>query len=239
MFKFLKTNLKYVIMVVALVIIFIMSRFSGDYFGDETVAFNENFSSYPLLIIDSGHGGLDGGAVSENGYNESKATLEIGKKAKDICDFLGLPNIMTRYDDQSLDFDETKGARENKVSDTRARVELVNSYEDSFLVSVHLNKFTEEKYSGAQVFYNNDESQKFANILQSNIKKTLDQSNERKALKSPQNIYLIEKSNCSSIIFECGFLSNKKESELLACNDYQTKLALNMVSSYLEYLKEV
>ena len=228
-------KLKYIIIISAL--IFMSAKIIGVE-SETTTASNEILNSQ-VLIIDAGHGGLDGGAVGNSGICEEDITLNISKQAELISEFLGINCILTRNDQDSLDFDENVSIRENKVSDTRARVSLVNSKENAFLISVHLNKFTDEKYKGAQVFYkDNDVSTNFANILQSEIK-VLDSTNNREALIAQDSIYLIKNSNFPSVIYECGFLSNYEEEQRLAQSEYQTKLALCMISSYLKLPKDV
>ncbi|MFI3116050.1 MAG: N-acetylmuramoyl-L-alanine amidase [Clostridia bacterium] len=205
----------------------------------QTVWNNENFND-SILIIDAGHGGLDGGAVSVNGICEQYITLNISKKADYLCTFLGISSILTRNDDNSLDFNPSANIKENKVADTKARTDFVNSFENPFLISVHLNSFTDSQYHGAQIFYNNyDISENLANILQSQIKNSIDFSNERNALLVPASIYLIENTNCPAIIYECGFLSNEIEEKLLDTQEYQTKLAICMISSYSKIQKEL
>lgn len=229
-----KLNIKYLATSLVLMITCTLIHFVNNPFISKTMQTSDNFYNFPVLIIDSGHGGLDGGAIAENGYAESEATLEIGLKTKYLCDFLGIKNVLTRVDENSLDFDASKSIRENKVSDTRARVEIVNAIPNGILISVHLNKFSDENVFGAQVFYNSD-GEDLARLLQENIQKNLDLDNNREILKAPETVYLISNSNNPAIIFECGFLSNKDEVLLLSDADYQTKLALMAVTSYVEY----
>lgn len=231
-------KIKYIIMLIAFLIIFVLSRICEKEVGFPV--FNQENNSETMLIIDAGHGGLDGGAVGFSGICEQDITLSISTKAHYLCGFLGINSMLTRENTSSLDYNPSANIRENKVSDTRARTELVNSIDNSFLVSVHLNSFTDSKYHGAQVFFNNYPiSETFANLLQSEIKNNLDFSNERQALVAPNSVYLIENANCPAIIYECGFLSNENEEKLLSTNEYQTKLAVCMITSYLKIQKEL
>lgn len=196
-------------------------------------------STEKILIIDPGHGGIDGGAEGNLGTIESEINLIISKKGALICDFIGLNYVLTRDDEQSLDFNENVSIRENKISDTKARVSIVNSYQNAFLISIHLNKYTDSSPKGAQVFFNDfEKSLEYSNILQENIKNVLDNSNNRVAQSAPTSVYLIKNSKIPSVIFECGFLSNETEEKLLNEDKYQTKLAICMISSYLQLYKE-
>lgn len=197
--------------------------------------FNQSSKTYDkTLIIDAGHGGLDGGAVSENGICEADITIEIAYKTADLCSFLGIPYKYTRTDENSLDFDENVTIHENKVRDTKARVELVNSTPNGVLASIHLNSFTDSQYRGAQVFYN-ETALEFAEILQNTMNNYVDTTSTREVETAPKDVYLTNNVNCPAIIFECGFISNEQDEAMLYDQNYQTKLALALVSSFLNY----
>lgn len=215
-------------------IIVVASIFMGGHAVYQSV-FSE-ISTENVLIIDAGHGGLDGGAVSINGVAEDEITLSISLKTADICSFLGIPYELTRINSQSLDYNENASIRENKVNDTRKRVEIVNNYSNGLLVSIHLNNYSTSQPSGAQIFYNEDALQ-FAENLQSSISDNIDKNNTRTVQKYPETVYLIKNSKLPAIIYECGFLSNPNDEMLLQNNDYQTKLALVLVTTYQTYIR--
>ena len=50
-------------------------------------------------VLDAGHGGEDGGAISLTGVPESHINLDITKKLDVLLGFLGSPTIMTRTED--------------------------------------------------------------------------------------------------------------------------------------------
>ncbi len=196
------------------------------------------FATDFTLVLDAGHGGLDLGASSESGVSEAAINLEVTKKAGNLCDFLGVDYKYTRTDENSLDFDENASIASNKVSDTRARVEIVNSTENAFLVSIHLNKFDDSSVKGAQVFYNDNEiSKAFAENLQIAIKTYVDPENTREAMPISRSVYLMNNVNSPAILLECGFLSNDEELEMLQNSDYQTKIALCLITDYINFME--
>ena len=103
------------------------------------------------FVIDAGHGGIDGGATSCTGVLESALNLEIAKKLNDLMCFLGYDTVMIRTTDTSI---YTKGETiaAQKVSDLKERVRIVNETENSVLISIHKNTFSDGRYGGAQVF---------------------------------------------------------------------------------------
>ena len=105
------------------------------------------------VVIDAGHGGIDGGAVSCTGVSESQINLQIALKLEDLMHLLGLHTVMIRDTDRSVYTDGTTIAAK-KVSDIKARLRIVNTTPNALFVSIHQNNFQDAKYYGAQVFYN-------------------------------------------------------------------------------------
>lgn len=191
--------------------------------------------SNETLIIDAGHGGVDGGAVSVTGAVESTINLAIAQRLDAICGLYGVQTLMLRNGDISLHDDAAVTIREKKVSDLHNRVAMIEATEHATLISIHQNSYTNAKYSGAQVFYaNGDLSSAFAQTTQENLRVNLTPDNTRQAKPIPGTVYLMNNISCRAILVECGFLTNYQEDALLQTSEYQTKLATVLAGSYLE-----
>ena len=189
------------------------------------------------VVIDAGHGGEDGGAVSVTGVYESKLNLEIAQRVNDLLHLLGMRTAMVRTEDVSV-YTEGSTIAQKKVSDIRHRVALVEQTPNALLVSIHQNQFSEAKYRGAQVFYaKTDGSQALAEQLQSQLAAQVDPNNHR-ACKQAKDIYLMEHVSCPAVLVECGFLSNSAEEALLRDAAYQKKLAAAVAGTIFSYLEE-
>lgn len=187
------------------------------------------------LVIDAGHGGEDGGAVSVSGVSESTLNLAVARRLDAILGFCGIPSVMLRDEDVMLSDPGRKTMRERKVSDLHNRVKAVEQVENAVLISIHQNSFTDSKYSGAQVFYApTPDSQGFAERTQELLRVTLAPENTRKAKPIPQTVYLMNHISCKAILVECGFLTNPEEDRLLQSPNYQMKLAVTLVGAYLQ-----
>lgn len=188
------------------------------------------------LIIDPGHGGEDGGAVSISGAVESHINLAISLRLRALLDFWGVRSLMLRETDCSLHDSNANTLRQKKVSDLHNRAAQIESIENAVLISVHQNSFTSHKYHGAQVFFtSNPDSVPLAYAVQTAIQKTIDPENTRIPTLIPSTVYLMNHVTCPAILVECGFLSNPKEDQLLQTAEYQTKLAAVLASSFLTY----
>ena len=193
----------------------------------------------PTVIIDAGHGGIDGGAVGETGATEKKINLEIAKKMRAMLGIFGYDTLMTRIGDDYA-YENGNTIREKKISDTKARVEMINNTKNAYLISVHLNHFSQEKYFGAQVFHTNDNNAKtVAENIQETLRRGVDKNNKRLSKEVGKNIYIMNKINCPGVLVECGFLSNPREEKLLQTEDYQKRIALSVSVGFADGYKEV
>ncbi len=192
----------------------------------------------PEIVLDAGHGGEDGGAVSLSGEKESKINLEIAKKMDWILGFLGEASLMLRNEDISLHNGTEQTIREKKVSDLKNRVDLVNKQPASILVSIHQNSYPEPKYKGTQVFYApTGGSQQLAQKIQRAITQNLQPDNTRQAKQIPESVFLMNHVKNTAVLVECGFLTNPEEEQLLRQNGYQCKISLVLAAALMHYIE--
>ena len=194
------------------------------------------FCRFPeqVFVIDPGHGGEDGGAVSLSGQAESQLNLAIGKRLDLLLGFYGVDTIMTRTEDISLHDESADTIRNKKVSDLKNRVNLINTLEDPTLISIHQNTFPQKSCHGLQVFYGKEEqSRALADRIQRIVSENLDTNNHRQAMKIPDTVYLMKNISCRAILVECGFISNPTEDLLLQESTYQTKIAMSIAAGCL------
>ena len=195
-------------------------------------------SALPTVIIDPGHGGEDGGALSPTGVKESTLNLEQSLRLRDLLRFLGLSVVMTRENDVSVHSPEAVTISEKKVSDLRNRVRLVRETQNALLISVHQNMFSDSKYRGAQFFYAaSSGSRQLAERLQQIFDTRVDPGNHRKA-KECLTAYLMKNVHCTAVLVECGFLSNPEEEQKLQSPDYQKLLTAAIGAGLTEHLEE-
>lgn len=187
------------------------------------------------IVIDAGHGGVDGGTTSCTGVTESNLNLETAIRLNDFLHLIGIDTKMIRTTDCSVyTSGETIAAK--KVSDLKERVRIVETTPNGILVSIHQNFFAQSIYSGAQVFYgSNKDSLSLAKTLQTNLISTVNPGSKRSAKKAT-GIYLMEHVSCPAILIECGFLSNPQEEALLRSSDYQKKLCCVIGSTLSEFI---
>ena len=188
-----------------------------------TIAENTPIERSHIFVIDAGHGGEDGGAISCTGIAESGINLQIARKLNDLLQLLGHQTMMIRTEDISV-YTEGNTIAARKLSDLKERVRIINNTENAVLISIHQNFFDDSRYSGPQVFYSNDlRAKDLAQSMQDNLVRTIDPGSHRQC-KLSQGVYLMEHIRYPGILIECGFLSNPTEEAKLRTVAHQHKL---------------
>jgi len=187
------------------------------------------------IVIDAGHGGVDGGATSCTGILESKFNLDIALKLNDLMHLLGYQTRMIRTEDISVyTAGETIAAK--KVSDLRQRAKMVNETENALLLSIHQNTFPDSRYSGPQVFYGPEgEGEALGKLLQKALNSALNPAGNRMSKKA-EGVYLMQQIECTGVLIECGFLSNQAEEAELRSDVYQKKLCCVIAATVGNFL---
>ena len=195
---------------------------------------------FPTIIIDAGHGGVDSGAVGINNVLEKDINLQIALKLKDLFEISGFNTKMTRNLDESIHNRDSDTIRSKKISDLKNRLDIVNKDPNNLLISIHQNKFEDNKYKGAQIFYskNNPLSRELAQSMQASFAGLLQKDNKREIKPSPKNVFLLNRSNVPAIIVECGFLSNSDDVKNLLDIEYQKKIAFTIFCGFLDYWRK-
>ncbi|MGN0594886.1 MAG: N-acetylmuramoyl-L-alanine amidase [Hominimerdicola sp.] len=190
-----------------------------------------------VIVLDAGHGGLDGGCVSVNGVAEKGINLAIMESLRDGLEIMGYDVICTRESDISIHDKGVEGVFQQKKSDMDNRLAIFNKYSDAISVSIHQNQFTDGKYSGAQMFYSekNSEGEKLAEIMKQQFVSLLQPDNTRETKPVGDELYLLNNTTCPSVLVECGFLSNAEEAAKLESSDYQKKVAFTIMTGIFEY----
>ena len=195
---------------------------------------NVTHSSNFTVVIDAGHGGIDGGVSGKiSGVKESDLNLDIAKKLKQEFEKSGIKVVMTRNSYGGLYGTTAKGF---KMRDMKKRIKIINSANADLMISVHLNYYSLSSRRGATVFFceGKEEGESLANTIQKHFNRSSGQEREFSALKG--DYYLLNESTCPAVICECGFLSNEQDEKLLLTDKYREEIAKLIFSGAVEYL---
>ena len=248
MSKRLSINTKRILAFTLFCIIFVSSIFliiriskkgNGDGVAPDTSPQTKKskYADAPTVIIDAGHGGEDGGAVGVDGVYEKDLNLAIALELEEMLRTAGISTRLTRDTDILLYDRNSDYMGQKKAQDMAARVAIAEEYEDAVFISIHMNTFTQAKYSGLQVYYseNSPKSAELAETVQTLVAQSLQPNNTRKIKPSGTNIYLLEKITHPAILIECGFISNPEECALLGTAEYRHRLCMTIFSAVVGY----
>ncbi len=232
----------FVVKIIIVSLLFLLLSVLFTFFGtnlskEENEPSSVGITSDITVVIDAGHGGIDGGA-EVNGVFEKDLNLSVSKSVSEFLSLYNVNCVMTRTDDVLL---SDADAKKKKQSDLLNRVKLAKSCTNPVFISIHMNKFPLEKYSGLQVFYsvNNPDSELLAEKIQGNVVSALQNDNNRKIKPSGSTIYVLDRLECPSVLVECGFMSNRNELENLLSEEYRQTLAFVIAQSIIEFINEV
>lgn len=185
-------------------------------------ALSDTAVNKPKIVLDAGHGGIDGGVTGiSSGVKESELNLILVKKLEKLLTSAGFNVVLTRSSDAGL-YGVASGNLKRK--DMLKRKEIINNAKPDLVVSIHLNKFSVSSRRGAQVFFREDspEGKRLAISIQSYFNALEEATRSFDALKG--DYYILNCSPYPSVIAECGFLSNPEEEKLLLTDSYQDKI---------------
>lgn len=200
------------------------------------IAFNTVSISTPnksyVIVIDPGHGGIDGGSVGVSGQDENYLNLQYGICLKEILQDAGVNIVMTRNNLNGL---YSVFSNNKKLDDMKQRKTIVEKSKANMVLSIHMNSFPLKSAKGAQVFYKkgNVAGQKLAENIQQVFKKTLPNA---KPMPAVGDYYMLNEFEIPSVIIECGYISNQEEEQLLLQEDYKKLVCLSIFAGVLKFL---
>lgn len=193
-------------------------------------------SPAPRIIIDVGHGGVDGGTTYGT-ILEKDINLAVGLKLLSVLQSRQVPTSINRTKDYALSDDNPgrNGGRHRR--DLAQRVEIANKLKPAFMLSLHVNWTSNKTRSGPLVIYckNQQAGKQLALRLQQELNQLYGSHTEPVASKS---YYVLTHSRVPTVIVEMGFLSNKSDRQLLLSPQFQQKLADSIAKASVEALKE-
>ncbi len=185
------------------------------------------------IVIDAGHGGVDGGCVGKNtGITESELNLIYAKKLQELCSQAGLRVVMTRADMNGL---YSPFATNKKKSEMKKREQIINESDADLLISIHMNSLPIKSVKGAQVFFRGDNlaSKEFADSITNSLKNNLEYIRGDSKIG---DYYILNCNDKAGILIECGFLSSPEEEILLSQSDYIQKFCNAVMVGIFSFL---
>lgn len=220
------TQKKYILLVLVLFIVCMLTFYKVDAIHYDLPLLGR------VIFVDPGHGGRDPG-TSYGNILEKDIVLDISKELRKQLESKGAIVYMTRETD--IDLSSIWDVRK-KRGDLYRRILMYKKYQAELYLSIHINYYSNTRWSGAEVLYNsiNSENKLFGQILMNNFKTSL---GSKRSLKKT-DLYMYKSTTVPGVLIECGFLSNPNERYLLQQKNYQKKLSQVITDSVVYYFNQ-
>lgn len=196
---------------------------------------SSSLSGYTIML-DPGHGGVDGGAgcaVSSSSFgNEKDINLSIATKVKDLLEAEGAKVVMTRTTDKWVCYTDRNDAVRNQNPD--------------MFIAIHCDSSESASAMGTSAYYYRAYSQPLAKAIHNSIVNTYkneiykDESTDFKSkISRGSNFYAFRVARveeCPAILIEYGFVSNTQECQVLQTAANRDILAAATVQGIKDYI---
>ncbi len=176
------------------------------------------------IAVDAGHGGSERGTTGCLGDREKDVMLEYAKLLEHELKKLGADVIMTRKGDDYKDLNE--------------RVELANSENALFFISLHGNALPDGKdpnaNSGTGIYYYYNQAKPLADDIIKEMTSQLGMKNDK---VRQQSFAVVRNTNALSILIEIGYMINPSDNAKMINKDFQKKTAKAIADGIENFLK--
>lgn len=189
------------------------------------------------IVVDPGHGGIDGGANSHD-FLEKEINLAVAKKLNQELTRQGAKVVLSRDRDVELVSPKEGGSSRHRM-DLASRVSIIEKNKPDVFLSIHVNANSYRPSStGAMVFYNKQspDSIQLANALQNSLNRLMEKNDFRQHTAQPADYYVLRNTTRTGAIIELGFMTNYREKDLLKQDRYQQELTRAIVAGVKDYL---
>ncbi len=191
------------------------------------------------IVLDAGHGGVDGGVVGrETGVKESDLNLAVTMKLKTVLERAGFDVVLTRKTEAGLYGAATTGF---KKRDMQKRKEIIEEAKPVAVISVHQNFYPTRTTRGGQVFYRtgSESGKKLAEGIQNQFNLLYAEESVSPRTAATGDYYMLKCTDYTSVIAECGFLSNRADESLLVAESFQERVAEAIYAGLIGYFSAV
>ena len=205
-------------------------------------AFNNNCSYKGIVVIDPGHGGIDGGTSDKAGVLEKSINLDIGLKLKKILSDNSMKVIMTRDKDVSLEKKSNINASRYR-RDLDARKKIINNNNPDVFISIHVNASVQARNArGIQIYYypSSIESERLAQLICESINENVYKKHLKltsvKARIIQEDYFILRETEHPGVLIDTGFITNAYDKKLLMDKAYKEILAKSINEGILNFL---
>lgn len=190
------------------------------------------------ILIDPGHGGIDGG-TNVPGLLEKDIVLDVALRTRKYLERNHVPVLLTRTDDVDLGGHNDMGRLRRDVN---YRVRVGNHCKVILMLSLHVNSASTPREHGMMIFYQHSRPSRDAAGLFDDVLRRSGLHDRREAPIPRSDFAVLRWSHSPAILVEMGFITNQADRQKLADPDYREKVAQALAAScaaiYHNWLKQ-
>jgi N-acetylmuramoyl-L-alanine amidase len=215
-------------------------------------------------MIDPGHGGFDPGTESAGGFAEKTIALAISRRLAMALQARGMQAELTRDDDTFVSLGERTELANRAHADLFVSIHLNSSpdWNTSGIETYYLNNTTDRatirlaRMENGAVYgafrqsnlnyiltnlrqdYKANESSSLARMIETEVSTSVESAlgtTVRSLGAKMGPFYVLVGAEMPSVLIECGFLSNPRETQLLIQPGYQAVLADGIAAAIMAY----
>ncbi len=178
-----------------------------------------------VVAIDPGHGGYDPGAISPyNGLEEKNVTLSVGLDLRSLLEAQGVRVVMSRTRDVFVSIPQAEAVAENNHANV--------------FVSLWVNDWTTQTLEGVTVFTPHSWDTAFADAVDAAMGRAIAPYGMGNRGVQPLPRLWVH-ATMPTLTIESGFMSNAKDSALLAQPGFREALAQGIANGILAYAPQI
>jgi N-acetylmuramoyl-L-alanine amidase len=162
-----------------------------------------------LVVVDPGHGGRDPGARAVTGHSEKWINLSVGKKLANELESRGYSVRLTRTGDKYVGLNQ--------------RAAIANQARADLFVSIHADACGKPSVRGTSVYICRDASARSGRVATVLARALGSAPLPCKGLRKADFRVLV-RTRCPAVLVECGYLTNRRDADLLLRRDIQDRL---------------
>ncbi|ABZ85603.1 germination specific n-acetylmuramoyl-l-alanine amidase, putative [Heliomicrobium modesticaldum Ice1] len=198
------------------------------------------------ILIDAGHGGIDSGTNTKEGYLEKTVNLEMSIILKPRLEALGAKVLLSRESDVDLSGLAPDHPQRYRT-DLANRVRWANDEEGDLLLSLHINSARDPQMRGAILLYHpktpfTDQSKELAHTLQKELNSFYAHYAKEGEIYRHQpyggDFFVLEYVKMPSVIVEMGFITNYQDRALFLKADFRNALAQKIADGVVKYINQ-
>jgi N-acetylmuramoyl-L-alanine amidase len=179
---------------------------------------NSNSLNGKVIVLDPGHGGIDGGTTGTQGTIEKNVTLKTAERLAKKLQQEGATVVMTRSTDTYVPLP--------------SRTDHAHYHNADAFISIHYDGAHEKSAAGFTTYYYHQSQKQLANSINNGLSNSMSAKN--RGMRNG-DYFVLRENNQPAILLELGYLTNSYEASSIVTESYQQLATNGIYNGLLSY----